>query len=80
MWNNWRFHCFPLRPAQADASHGRAGLEKIRRDHSPKLHYEALMQIYARVAALKTLAPSHLCSTTSLKNRLHRRTRRISRL
>jgi len=36
---------------------GEAGLEKIRRDHSPKLHYEALMQIYARVAALKTSRP-----------------------
>ena len=41
------------RPKLAEAM-GAAGLEKVRRDHSPEQHYEALMQIYARVAPAKT--------------------------
>jgi glycosyltransferase involved in cell wall biosynthesis len=50
------------RPKLAQAM-GEAGLEKVRRDHSPELHYETLMQIYTRVArartprALRTAAP-----------------------
>jgi hypothetical protein len=33
---------------------GAAGLEKVRRDHSPEKHYDSLMQLYARMASAKT--------------------------
>ena len=36
---------------------GEAGLEKVRRDHSPEGHYDALMQIYSRLAPEKTAPP-----------------------
>lgn len=44
------------RPTLAKAL-GEAGLERVRRHHSPELHYEALMEIYGRVAPSKTARP-----------------------
>ncbi len=55
------------RPALAKAM-GEAGLEKARRYHSPDLHYQALMEIYSRVAARKTAArPTTATSPRPLK-------------
>ena len=40
------------RPALAMAMGG-AGLEKVRQEHAPEMHYERLMEIYSKVASAK---------------------------
>ena len=40
------------RPAIAEAM-GQAGLERVRQHHSPQLHYEALLRIYAKATHIK---------------------------